>query len=88
MSLLKQEFILDISDDCGTCDTCIKACPTDALEENNISAEVKKVEDIVDIMNYGVMATPGLVINEKLVLSGRLPSKSEINKLVIENIHR
>lgn len=60
----------------------------DALEENNISAEVKKVEDIVDIMNYGVMATPGLVINEKLVLSGRLPSKSEINKLVIENIHR
>jgi small redox-active disulfide protein 2 len=57
----------------------------DALEENNISAEVEKVEDIVEIMNFGVMATPGLVINGKVVLSGRLPSKSELLKIIQTN---
>ncbi|MDD4234685.1 MAG: thioredoxin family protein [Bacteroidales bacterium] len=57
----------------------------DALEENNISAEVKKVEDIVEIMNFGVMATPGLVINGKVVLSGRLPSKSELLTIIETN---
>lgn len=58
----------------------------EALDENSINAEVKKVDDIVDIMNYGVMATPGLVINEKLVLSGRLPSKSELVTIIQNNI--
>lgn len=58
----------------------------EALDENSINAEVKKVDDIVDIMNYGVMATPGLVINEKVVLSGRLPSKSELVTIIQNNI--
>lgn len=50
----------------------------EVISENNISATVQKVEDMMDIMNYGVMRTPALVVNEKIVLSGRLPSKDEI----------
>jgi len=56
-----------------------------ALAEMNFAADVEKVEDIVKIMNYGVMRTPALVINEKLVLSGRLPSKEEIKRIISEN---
>jgi hypothetical protein len=36
----------------------------------------------VDIINYGILATPGLVINEKVVISGRVPSKEEIKKQI------
>lgn len=48
----------------------------------NIEADVSKVEDIMDIMAYGIMRTPGLVIDEKVVLSGRLPSQSELNEFL------
>jgi small redox-active disulfide protein 2 len=41
-------------------------------------AQFEKVTDIADIMSYNVLATPGLVVNEKLVSSGRLPSVAEI----------
>jgi hypothetical protein len=43
------------------------------------------VEDIVKIMGYGIMHTPGLVINDKVVLSGRVPSLSEVKELIIKN---
>jgi len=52
------------------------------VEENQIDAEITKVEDIMDIMNYGVMRTPGLVIDGKVVVSGRLPSAEEIKKFL------
>lgn len=51
------------------------------LEEMNIEAEIEKVEDIVKIMEYGIMATPGLVINGEVKLSGRLPSEKELKSL-------
>lgn len=45
---------------------------------NNINATVEKVEDIVNIMEYNVMATPALVVDEKVVTKGRIPSEQEI----------
>ena len=56
-----------------------------ALTEMDIAAEVSKVEDIVKIMGYGIMHTPGLVINGKVVLSGRLPSADEVKELILKN---
>lgn len=53
-----------------------------AIEEMNIEAEVEKVEDIVKIMEYGILATPGLVINGEVKLSGRLPSEKELKSLL------
>jgi small redox-active disulfide protein 2 len=56
----------------------------EVVEQNGIGATVTKVEDIVAIMNYGVMSTPALVIDEKVVLKGRLPSVDELKKLLIK----
>ena len=54
----------------------------DVLQQKGIEATVSKVEDIMDIMSYGVMATPALVIDNKVVLKGRLPSAGELEKLI------
>jgi len=48
------------------------------IEEMALEAEVVKVTEYPDIMAYNVLATPGLVINEKLVSSGRVPSPAEV----------
>lgn len=66
---------------CTKCKTLEKIA-REVVEENNFDAEVRKVEDIVQIMSYGVMTTPALVLNEKVVVSGRVPSKEEIRSLL------
>ena len=55
------------------------------LAETNISADVGKVEDIMKIMEYGVMHTPALAINGKVVVSGRVPSDSELKSIISSN---
>jgi len=54
----------------------------EAVAEAGIEATVLKVEDIVEIMNYGVMSTPALVIDGKVVAKGRVPSVEEIKSLI------
>ena len=51
-----------------------------AVEESGIEAEVSKVEDLNEIVRLGVMMTPGLVVDDKVIASGRLPSVEEIKK--------
>ena len=48
------------------------------VSDMSIEAEVIKVTDYNDIMSYNVLSTPGLVINEKLVSSGRIPTPAEV----------
>ena len=69
---------------CPKCKT-LEKITTEAVQKLGISATVSKVEDIVDIMNYGVMRTPALVINGKVVLSGRIPSENELNEILTSN---
>jgi len=57
----------------------------EAVEELGIEAAINKEEDIMKIMEYGIMHTPGLVINGKVVFSGRLPGKKEITDLINQN---
>lgn len=47
-----------------------------------IEAEIEKVTDMRQIMARGVMATPGLAVNDKLVSTGRVPSVSEVMTLI------
>ena len=58
----------------------------DATKEMNAEANFTKVEDIPSIMGYGVMRTPALVINEKVKVFGRVPSKEEIKKYIEEEL--
>ncbi|HOY30813.1 MAG TPA: thioredoxin family protein [Bacteroidales bacterium] len=57
----------------------------DIVAELNIDAAIEKVEDIVMIMNYGIMRTPGLVIDGKVVFSGRVPSMKELKEIIEKN---
>lgn len=52
------------------------------VDQLGIEAEVIKVTDPSKYADYGVMATPGLVVNEKTVSSGRIPSMAEITTFV------
>ncbi len=49
---------------------------------NTIDATVEKVEDIMEIMNYNVMVTPALVIDDVISIKGRVPSKDEVLALL------
>jgi small redox-active disulfide protein 2 len=53
-----------------------------ALDEMGIEATVTKVTDFSDIMTYDIVTTPGLVIEEQVVSSGRVPSKAEITSML------
>lgn len=69
---------------CPKCKTLEKTT-NEAVSELGIDANVTKEEDIMKIMGYGVMKTPGLVINDKVVASGKLLSVNEIKNLITEN---
>ncbi len=62
------------------CANCKKldALAHQAAESVGLNAEFVKVTEYPEIMKYNVMSTPGLVINEKLVSAGRIPSKDQI----------
>ncbi len=62
---------------CANCKKLEESART-AVAGLGVEAQIEKVTDIADILNYNVISTPGLVINEKVVSSGRLPSAAEI----------
>jgi small redox-active disulfide protein 2 len=49
-----------------------------AIASSGVKADLEKVEKIEEIIKYGIMATPGLVINEEVKASGRIPKSEEI----------
>ncbi len=53
-----------------------------AAEELGIDYEIEKITDINDIMNFGVMMTPGLAVDGKVKVTGKVPGADEIKKLL------
>ena len=66
---------------CPKCKT-LEKMTKEVIEKEGIIADVSKVEDIMAIMNYGVMSTPALVVNEKVEIKGRVPSYEEIKQVL------
>jgi len=62
---------------CANCKK-LEAVAREAASAAGIEAEFVKVTDLKDIMAYDILSTPGLVIDERLVSSGRIPTKTEI----------
>ena len=68
---------------CPKCKT-LEKLTREVVEQNGINATITKVEDIVEIMKYGIMSTPALVVDEKIEIKGRVPSLDEIRKVLIK----
>lgn len=62
------------------CPNCAKveAVAKKAVANLGVEAQFEKITDFTEIMNYNVLSTPGLVINGKLVATGRIPSDAEV----------
>ncbi|WP_321424330.1 thioredoxin family protein [uncultured Bacteroides sp.] len=66
---------------CSKCKT-LEKLTREVVEQNGIDASISKVEDIMEIMKYGVMATPALVVDGKVEIKGRVPSLEEIKEVL------
>jgi small redox-active disulfide protein 2 len=56
------------------------------VEEMALEAEIIKVTDYNDIVTYNVLSTPGLVIGEKVVCTGRIPTPAEVTTWIVESL--
>jgi small redox-active disulfide protein 2 len=66
---------------CAKCHTLDKMV-REVIKELNSDATVDYIQDMRKILDYPILTTPGLVINEEVVCSGRVPSKAEITKWI------
>ena len=65
---------------CANCKQT-EAVIRETLDEMGVSANVEKIEDIQQIMAYDVMSTPAVVLDEKVMIRGKVPSKDEIKAM-------
>jgi len=66
---------------CARCKQLEKTA-LEVVRELSIDATIEEVKDIKKIMEYPILTAPGLVINEKLVCSGRVPTKAEVTTFI------
>ena len=66
---------------CAKCKTTYQAIEK-VINENNLDVKLMKVEDIVEILNSGVMATPAVMVDGVIKIKGYVPSESEIKQLL------
>lgn len=60
----------------------------DVVKELAVDASIEEVKDVKKIMAYPILTTPGLVVNEELVCSGKVPNKAEVTKLIVNSLER
>jgi len=66
---------------CARCQQ-LERTTKEVVKELGIDAEVEEIKDMKKILEYPILTTPGLVIDEKLVCSGRVPTKSEVTTFI------
>ncbi len=72
---------------CAKCNQVEKTA-REVVKELGIDASIEEVKDIRKIMEYNVLITPGLVVNEEVVISGRIPSKAEVTQFIINALEK
>lgn len=68
---------------CMNCQKLAQMCE-EVVNENNIEAEIEKVTDISKFADLGILMTPGLLLNNKVVLSGKMPTPSTLSRWIID----
>lgn len=81
----KKISIKVLGEGCEKCDK-VNDSVKEAVEILNLDADIEKIEDLIEIVTYGVMSTPGIVINEKVVSVGKVLKTDEIVELLKNNI--
>jgi small redox-active disulfide protein 2 len=68
------------------CDNCkkVEALARKVVTTLSIEAQITKVTDQADIKLYKILATPGLVLNEKVVCAGRIPNETEVTTWIVK----
>lgn len=72
---------------CARCHQ-LKKSVREVIKELGIDATLEEVKDITKIMEYPILATPGLVIDEKVVSAGQVPGKKEVEKLILNAMEK
>ena len=67
---------------CAKCQSLEKIVK-DVVAALKLDIKVEEIKDMKKIMQYPILMTPGLVINEKVVMSGKVPSKAEVERLIM-----
>jgi len=66
---------------CANCQN-LERVTREAVTDLGLDAEIEKVTDYAAILGYGVMSTPGLVVDEKVLFSGRVPTAAHVRELL------
>jgi small redox-active disulfide protein 2 len=77
----KRMIIKILGTGCARCKQLEKTA-REVVRELSIDATIEEVKDIKKIMEYPILTAPGLVIDEKLVCSGRVPTKAEVTTFI------
>ena len=72
---------------CARCHQ-VEQTAREVVKELAIDASIEEVKDIKKIMSYSILTTPGLVVNEELVCSGRVPTKTEVTQFIINALDK
>jgi len=67
---------------CAKCQSLEKTVK-EVVSALKLDVKVEEIKDMKKIMQYPILMTPGLVINDKVVMSGKVPSKAEVERLII-----
>ncbi|MDO3695660.1 thioredoxin family protein [Wenyingzhuangia sp. chi5] len=66
---------------CSKCQSMIKVVK-DVVTQHHLDVTIEKVEDVIKIMEFNVLVTPALVIDDVITIKGRVPSKEEVLALL------
>lgn len=66
---------------CSKCKTTYQVIEK-VIKENNLDVKLTKVDDIMEMMNYNIMTTPAVVVDEVVKMKGQVPTESDVKKLL------